>query len=242
MRIHTKRLALHAAAPLAAVALGLAPAIAQVVAEPRPPLPAEAGEATEPIDTVEESIRVVRQMKSDPKLRALIDKAAGILILPDYVRAGLVVGARGGEGVLVARQTQGPNKGQWGYPVFYNLGGVSIGAQAGAKAGSIAFLIMDETTLERFKSANVFSLDATAGVTVVDYSAMARASLGKGPEVIAWSDTAGLFAGATIGVSDIMWDSDENRAYYNAPVANPQSILSGELKNPHAKTLQDALK
>ncbi len=188
-------------------------------------------------ELVKDAATVVEQMKSDPELLALMRRAQGLLIVPDYARAAFVVGGRGGEGLLVARL----DGKKWSDPVFYNLAAISVGAQAGVEAGAVAFLLMNEKSVNAFKGDSTFSLTADAGFTIIDYSALGQAAAGKGGDVIAWSDTEGLFAGATVGISDITWDDEENRAFYKAPKANPEAILSGKVRSPRATVLQRTL-
>lgn len=116
-----------------------------------------------------------------------------------------------------------------------------MGAQAGVAAGSVAMILMNDKAVNSFKKndGNNFSLDANAGLTVVNYSADAQASAGKG-DVVLWSDTAGAFAGASVGISDIARDDDENRGYYNRQV-NTTQIITGAVSNPHAESLRDTL-
>jgi len=186
-------------------------------------------------EQVNEALKVVKQMKKDPKLTDLLQQAQGVYIVPDFGRAAMGVGGRGGEGVLLLKRN-----GEWSGPAFYNFGRVSAGLQAGVDAGSIAMLLMTQDAVQPFTSQkNNFSLDATAGLTVVNYAAQGRATAGE-PDVITWSDTEGLFAGASIGVSGFTRDEDENRAYYKKQ-ATTQQIFSGNVKNPHADALKDAL-
>lgn len=193
------------------------------------------GNAMDSQEQVNEARDVVNQMKRDPRLTALLQQARGVYIVPDFGKAAVGVGGRGGEGVLLIRKN-----GEWSGPAFYNFGRVSAGLQAGAEAGSVAMLLMTEDAVRPFTSQqNNFSLDAAAGLTVVNYSAQGRATAGE-PDVITWSDTEGLFAGASIGVTGFTRDEDENRAYYNAQ-ATPKEIFSGSVKNPHADALKDAL-
>lgn len=241
MKLHKHRLTLIAA-PLLAGGLTLAPAMAQqagsVAAGTDMDRGEVAGQVREARDTVQEATRVVQQMAADPELRRQMDQARGILIAPNFARAAAGLGAQGGEGVVLLRKADG----SWSAPAFYNFGGVSVGAQAGASAGAIAFLLMNDRAVEQFKSTNTFSLDANAGLSIVDYSARAQASVGKG-DVIAWSDTEGLFAGAAIGVSNVHWDDEETRAYYGDAGATPQSVLTGDMdRTPSsARSLQTVL-
>jgi SH3 domain-containing YSC84-like protein 1 len=127
----------------------------------------------------------------------------------------------------------------WAGPAFHNMGGISIGAQAGGSAGEIAFLLMSDNAVNQFKSKNSFSLNADAGLTIVNYSANKQASLGKG-DIVVWSNTKGAYAGASVSVTDINWDEDSNRAYYNKQV-KPTDVLKGRVTNAEAEPLKQAL-
>jgi lipid-binding SYLF domain-containing protein len=169
----------------------------------------------------------------------LLDQAHGVFIIPDYAQAGAIVGGEGGEGVVLLRQDDQAG-GQWTAPAFFNFGGATFGAEVGVEAGSIAMLLMSDRAVEAFKTEdNNFSLDASAGLTIVDFSAKAEVSAGKG-DVVVWSDTEGAFVGAAIGVSDINRDDDEIEAYYG-PGADAEQVLSGSVSRDRAASLRDAL-
>lgn len=183
---------------------------------------------------VDNATQVVKQMESDPQAKDLLQQAKGVFIVPKYGRAGLVVGGRGGAGVLLAN-----NGGTWSNPAFYNLGGVSVGAQAGVEVGSIALMLMNQKALDSFMQDNKFSVNADAGLTIVNYTAKANAQAGRG-DVIVWSDTRGAFADATIGVTDINFDKDKNAAFYKNTVA-ARDIIGGKVKSAQASTLTKEL-
>ena len=195
---------------------------------------AAAEDQTDAQQLVNEAVGVVKQMEQDPQLKQAMAKAKGVYILPDFGRGALGIGGRGGTGVMLSHQD-----GAWTGPLFFDMGGISVGAQAGASAGSVAFLLMTDEAVNEFKSDNQFSLNADAGFTIVDYSANAQASWGKG-DIILWSDTEGAYAGAAISVTDINRDDDNNRTYYDREV-DPAQVLNGEVTNPDAEPLKDAL-
>lgn len=197
---------------------------------------AQSGSA-EPPETMEQvnnAAAVVTRMEKDPQVRKLLQQAKGVFIVPQYGRAGLGIGARGGEGVMLVN-----NQGKWSNPVFYNIGGVSIGAQAGAEIGEIAMLLMNQKAVNSFMQENNFSLNAGAGLTIVNYTAKAGAGAGKG-DVIVWSDTKGAFANLTVSVTDIHYDDDENAEFYNAKVS-ARDIISGKVKSTQAAALRQEL-
>jgi lipid-binding SYLF domain-containing protein len=169
--------------------------------------------------------KVVAQMKRDPKLKTALQQAEGIFIVPDYGRAALGVGGRGGKGVLFAKQN-----GKWSDPAFYTFGGASLGLQAGAEAGELALILNNEKALDSFKQSNNWSLNADAGLTIVNWSSKAQASAGKG-DVIVWAHTKGLLGDAAVSVTDINFDEKETGAFYGKEVTL-QDIMSGSAHAP----------
>lgn len=191
-------------------------------------------EMTKAVTHVDKAARVVQRMQATPEMRALLQRSKGVFVVPDYGNAALGIGARGGAGVLLVRQGD-----TWSQPAFYNYGGVSIGPQAGAEAGAIAFVLNDQKALNSFMQNNKFSLNADAGLTLVDWSKKGAGAAGWG-NITAWADTEGLFGGAALSVADVDYDEDETAAYYGRQVA-ARDVLSGTVSNPQAASLRQAL-
>jgi lipid-binding SYLF domain-containing protein len=177
-------------------------------------------------DTVQEAAQVVQQLGSDPGTKDVLGQAKTVFIVPDYGRASLGVGGAGGQGVLVANQ-----EGSWSAPAFYNIGAINAGLQAGVEAGPIAFLIISDKALEDFRNKNNFSLNADAGLTIVNFSRRGQLSAGKGADVIVWNGTKGLYGDLAVSVSDIFWDKEANQAYYQKKV-DASDIIGGQVKDP----------
>lgn len=196
---------------------------------------AASSEVRDTMQQVKNATEIVKQMESDPQVKKLMQQAKGIFLVPQYGRAGLGIGGRGGEGVLLVN-----NNGKWSNPVFYNIGGVSIGAQAGAEIGQMAMLLMNQKAVQNFMQENNFSLTASAGLTIVNYTAKAQASAARG-DVIVWSDTEGAFANATVGVVDINYDEDENAAFYKKQQVSAKDITGGKVQSAEAKSLTKEL-
>ncbi len=197
--------------------------------------PAPSADVAAARQEVLEAIEVVKRMKGDPRVASLLDAAKGVLIVPRFDRGAVIVGAQGGDGVLLARRA-----GTWSDPAFYVLGGVSVGLQAGGEHGPIALILMSGKALERFQSnASNWSLSGAEGLTVASYSHVRRQS-SVTQDVILWSGAKGLFGGASVGVLNVTLDARENHAYYSSPVA-PLQILSGAVSNPDSEALRAAL-
>ena len=184
---------------------------------------------------VKDAVAVVKRLESDPTMQRVMIDAKGIYILPTYGRAALGIGAQGGTGVLLVRQ--GPD---WSDPAFYNINGISIGAQIGAEGGAVAFVLKNEKAVQRFTEKNNFSLSASAGLTVVNWTKIAQGSTGEG-DVVAWSGTKGLFGNvATIGVKDIRYNERMTSAYYGK-TTSAMDVISGKATNPTSNALKQAL-
>src|SRR5690606_16082484 len=171
-------------------------------------------EASGPVEDVEEAAGVLRAMEQNADMKRLLDDAKGVFLVPDYATAALIIGGAGGEGVLLKKQTDG----QWSNPVFYNIGSLSGGLQAGAAAGSIAMVLMSDQALDSFQDETSFGLTADAGYSIVNWSDRNRAEIGLGTDVVMWTDTDGLFGDLSVGVTGITPDDDEMAEYYGQEV------------------------
>ena len=219
-----------AALALCGAALAQAPATER--AQPdlaTKPQQSAAGRVTAALD-------VVRQIEAEPRMRQLLEQAKGILIVPKYGRAALGVGAQGGAGLLLLRLADG----SWSGPAFYDLGGLTVGLQAGGEGGAIAMVLNNDKAVAEFMKRTNFSLSAEAGLTVVNWSKLAMGTAGTG-DVVAWSGTKGLFGdAAAVGLTGIRFNEKLTNAYYGRTLS-PKDIASASVSNAQAKPLQQAL-
>lgn len=173
-------------------------------------------------------------MRRDAALVKLLDRAKGVFLVPRYGQGAVVIGARGGAGVLEVRQSGGG----WSNPVFYDIGGVSIGAQLGGAGGEIAMLLMTDKALNAFKGTVSFTVSSSTGYTIVDYNAPPRSWANS--DIVMWSNMTGAFAGVSMGATDITYAAGRNRQYYGRPVTS-QQILSGEVTSTLPDPVRQAL-
>lgn len=196
--------------------------------------PAFAGQASSAQDRVKSAESLVQQMKQDPALAAVLQRAKGIFIIPQYGRGGFIVGGQGGGGVVLVK-----HHGDWSSPAFYTMSGGSIGAQAGGEGGAVAMILMTPKAVSRFESSSSgWSLNGNAGLTVVKWSGRTQANTGG--DVLLWTNTKGLYGGLTASLTHISADTKMDHAYYHRPVTSSE-ILAGNVSNPNADPLREAL-
>ena len=182
------------------------------------------------------ALAVVPQIEAEPRMKQLLQQAKGIFIVPKFGRAALGVGAQGGAGLLLLKRADG----SWSSPAFYDLGGLTIGLQAGGEGGAIAMVLNNDKAVNEFMKKTNFSLNAEAGLTVVNWSKLAMGTAGAG-DVVAWSGTKGLFGDAVaIGLTGIRFNEKLTNAYYGRTLS-PKDIASAGVSNAQAKPLQQAL-
>ena len=97
-----------------------------------------------------------------PGSRDLVSKARGVLVFPNVLQAGFIVGAQSGNGALrVGGSTVG----------YYNTSSLSVGLQAGAQSKAVVFLFMTQDALDSFHKSDGWSAGADASVAVVKVGA-----------------------------------------------------------------------
>jgi lipid-binding SYLF domain-containing protein len=190
------------------------------------------------IDQSLSSARKVLSGKDYPDTLKLMPKARGVLIVPELVQGGFIIGAAGGRGVLLSRG----NPGNWSYPAFYGMGSGSVGLQVGGKVSEIVFIILTEKGLQAIID-HKFKFGAEAGVTMVAVGAgfEGASTAALGTDIVAFASSNGLFAGASLEGSYIDADNDWNALYYG-PGANGKAIVvDRRYTNPGAEPLRQFL-
>jgi len=94
-----------------------------------------------------------------PQMRNLADKAVAVLVFPKIVKAGFIVGAQTGDGVLFLGST--PDD-------YYNISSASYGLQAGVQSFSYALFFMNEAALQYLDQSGGWSVGSGPTVVVLN--------------------------------------------------------------------------
>lgn len=158
--------------------------------------------------------------KAIPK--AILEKAEGIAIFPDTLKAGFVVAGQRGRGVLIAKDASGG----WSAPAFLTLTGGSFGAQIGGQAADIVLVIMNRRGVENLVR-NQFKLGADAGLAAgpVGREAEASTDLAMRAQILSYSRSRGLFAGISLKGTVVKEDRDANRDFYGTPLRTREIVF-----------------
>ena len=183
------------------------------------------------------SARKVITGKDYPDAAKNMTKARGVLIVPELVQGGFILGAAGGRGTLLARSS--PNN--WSYPAFYGMGSGSLGLQVGAKVSEIVFIILTDKGLAAILD-HKFKFGAEAGVTMVavGIGVEGGSTAAGGADIVAFSNSAGLFAGASLEGSYLDADNDWNALYYGQGATGRAIVTERRFTNPGAEPLRNS--
>jgi lipid-binding SYLF domain-containing protein len=175
-------------------------------------------------------------LSDDP--RKMLERARGVMICPRVFKVGLFFGGEGGACVLLARS----GNGTWSYPAFIGMGGGSFGLQIGLQDSQIVMLIMTEKGLGAVMDAQ-FKLGADASIAVATLGAgIQGATTGAlGADIIAFSQSRGLYGGITLAGSIMGAKTEWNRAYYGRDYATRQIVIDMQASNAGADPLREVV-
>jgi lipid-binding SYLF domain-containing protein len=156
--------------------------------------PASAASASQLIRASDAALETL--YSNQPKAKILGGRAKAILIFPSIVKAGFIVGAQTGNGVLF----------EGGLPTnYYNISAASYGLQAGVQSFSYALFFMTNSALTYLESSRGWSVGMGPSVVVLDKgkaASLTSTTLTQDVYAIPFGQT-GLMAGIGIEGSKI---------------------------------------
>lgn len=146
--------------------------------------------------TADGTAALQRLYAQSPKAARYAQTAHAILVFPKIVKAGLIIGGQGGEGVLFIR----------GSPAgYYRISAVSYGLQAGGQSFSYALFIMNQKSLSYLNKSDGWAIGSGPSVVIMDKGkAMSTTSTTLSQDVYAFPfGQKGLMAGMGLEGSKI---------------------------------------
>jgi len=119
---------------------------------------AEASSSAQEIDR--DSREALKRLEAEGgKTQELVKQAIAILVFPNIVKGGLIIGGQYGEGALIEHgKTIG----------YYNIAAASFGLQAGGQSFSYALLFEKQGALDYLQKSDGWSIGSGPSVVVMD--------------------------------------------------------------------------
>ncbi|MBX3724919.1 MAG: lipid-binding SYLF domain-containing protein [Xanthomonadales bacterium] len=178
----------------------------------------------------EDAVRVLDEVMRMPESalpQAMLRDAHAIAVIPDVVKAGLVLGGRHGRGMLSVKSPDGT----WSNPSFIRISGGSVGWQAGVQATDVILVFRSQRGVDTIVNGK-FTMGADASVAAgpVGRSAAASTDGQLRAEIYSYSRSRGLFAGVALDGSVISIDHRSNQRIFGRNVT-PRRIFEGGVAN-----------
>lgn len=176
---------------------------------------------------IDNSLKVLTEVQAMPDLQVpdwLLQRAEGIAILPEVIKAGAIVGGRGGNGVLLVRHRDGG----WSNPLFIGLGAGSFGWQFGVQAADVVLVFTTRKSIEGITDGKItLGGDASAVAGPVGRSASAATNVTFDAEIYSYSRSKGLFAGVSLEGSVLFIRDNANERFYGK-----QGVAASDIIDP----------
>jgi len=184
------------------------------------------------------AVRVLTDIQAIPESAIpdkLLDEARAIVVIPDSLKVGLVLGGRSGHGLMSVKNADGA----WSNPVFVKLTGGSIGFQAGVQSSDIVLVFRNDRSLESIVNGKV-TLGADAGVAAgpIGRNASLATDGQLKAEIWSWSRARGLFAGVALDGAVLSIEDAANEAVYGLDTT-PRMIFEGRAAHSPSTAVVD---
>lgn len=204
-------------------------------------LPTSPMAATDQEEVVTKSRFAVEELLANPDdlpIEEYLKRAKGVLVIPSLIKGGFILGAEGGNGVLMVRGSDGT----WSNPAFYTLVAGSLGLQIGGQVSEVIFTLMNDDAVtaileDEFK----FGGDLSVAVGHKGAGIEASSSTAFDADIYAFSKAVGLFGGGSIEGAKLITREEWNQGYYGDGATPEAIVIERRFSNPQSAKLRDAL-
>lgn len=161
--------------------------------------------------------------------------AKGLLIYPQVLKAGFILGGSGGTGVLVVRD----GKGDWSQPAFYTIGSVTFGLQIGGEAAEVIVMAMSQKAIDSLLASS-FKLGGDTSIALGPVGAGAKGNVTA--DFVSFAKSKGIYAGINLEGAVVDVRDSLNKEYYGKEVRPADIIVKNEVRNKGSEQLRAALR
>ena len=191
--------------------------------------------AEEPSERVTRADQVFRELQNaDSGLPInVLNKASCVVILPSVKKAGFLVGAQYGKGVMTCR-SGGNFNGPWGAPIMMQSSGGSFGLQAGGQATDFVILVMNDAGAKSvMKGRAKLGAETSVAAGPVGRNAEASTTGTMQAQMLSYSRAQGVFGGVSLSGTSLGPDDGDNEKLYGHKVSG-EEIFQGKVHPPES--------
>ena len=162
--------------------------------------------------------------------------AKGLLIFPQVLKGGFILGGSGGSGVLVLKDAKTCS---WSEPAFYTVGSVTFGFQIGGESAEVLMMVMSQKAVDSLLSSS-FKLGGDTSIALGPVGEGAKANITA--DFISFSKTKGLYAGINLEGSVVKVRDGLNSAYYGKTVSPADILIKKDVASSGARDFLSTLR
>ncbi|XP_068458122.1 SH3 domain-containing YSC84-like protein 1 [Clinocottus analis] len=158
----------------------------------------------------------------------VIAKAQGLAII-SVVKAGFMITARGGSGIVIARLADR----RWSAPSAIGIAGLGGGFEIGVEVSDLVIILNHRRAVEAFTKGGNLTLggNCTVAVGPRGRNLEADVALRSTTAVFTYCRSRGLFAGISLEGSGLIERKETNRKFYSREI-RASAILNGDVDPP----------
>ncbi|XP_060560689.1 SH3 domain-containing YSC84-like protein 1 [Ruditapes philippinarum] len=158
-------------------------------------------------------------------------KAKGLAVLT-VVKAGFLVTARGGSGIVIAKRDDSINSG-WSAPSAIGIAGIGGGFEIGAEVTDFVIILNKRSAVDAFSKGGNLTIGGnfTVAAGPIGRNLEADVALRSTAAIYTYSKTRGLFAGISVEGSGLIERKDANKKFYGRDI-RAYEILQGYVEPP----------
>uniref|UniRef100_A0A4W6CPN0 SH3 and SYLF domain containing 1 n=1 Tax=Lates calcarifer TaxID=8187 RepID=A0A4W6CPN0_LATCA len=158
----------------------------------------------------------------------VIAKAEGLAII-SVIKAGFMITARGGSGIVIARLSDR----RWSAPSAIGIAGLGGGFEIGVEVSDLVIILNQRRAIEAFTKGGNLTLggNCTVAVGPLGRNVEADVALRSPAAVFTYCRSRGLFAGISLEGSYLIERKETNRKFYSQDI-RASAILNGDVEPP----------
>lgn len=182
---------------------------------------------------VEESGTVLDQIQQMPDQNIpenLLRDCAAIAIFPNTISAGLGIGGKYGQGIIMVKDEKSH---KWSPPAIFTIAGGSLGFQIGGQATDFVLLVMNRRSVDGILQGKCkLGADASIAGGPVGRAAEASTDIQLKGGILSYSRSRGLFAGVKLEGAVIAQHWEGDKELYGKDLSAREILLENKAHMP----------
>ena len=162
--------------------------------------------------------------------------ARALIIYPQIIKGGFIIGGSGGTGVLLVKDEK---TGEWSQPVFYTIGAMSVGLQIGGEVVEMLVMVMSDKGIDSLYASS-FKLGGEASIAAGPVGSGAKQNAMA--DFISFAKSKGAYVGLNLEGSVVAVRDSLNEAYYGKEVRPVQIVVEKQVSNNGAAQIRETLR